>query len=212
QAQAGELDEAVTYLQSLRANNPDQAEKLWLLEVNLLIDQDKKPQALIAANAALAEFPRNIETRYARAMLLDSEGQTDKAEQDLNTILEIQPDSSVTLNALGYILTERTNRLDEAQRHIEKALTLDPENPAILDSMGWVLFRQGKVMEALDYLSRAWAVYPDPEVAAHYGEALWSIGEEEQARIIWQKGLEADPDHDILTKTVERLTTTGSHE
>ncbi|WP_372966499.1 tetratricopeptide repeat protein, partial [Marinobacter sp.] len=46
QAQAGELDEAVTYLQSLRANNPDQAEKLWLLEVNLLIDQDKKPQAL----------------------------------------------------------------------------------------------------------------------------------------------------------------------
>jgi len=212
QAQAGELDSALRHLQALRESNPGQAEKFRLLEVNLLIDQDRNQQALATADSALEEFPENIEIRYARAMLLDSIDQHDKAEQDLMTILDIQPDSSVTLNALGYILTERTNRLEEAQGYIERALSIDPENPAILDSMGWVLFRQGKVAEALKYLSQAWAAYPDPEVAAHYGEALWVAGEEEQARFVWEEGLDNDPDHETLLETIERLTTTGGDE
>ena len=212
QAQTGELDKALSHLQSLKQNNPDQTEKFWLLEINLLIDQGQTQQALSTADTALEAFPKNVEIRYARAMLLDSIEQHDNAEQDLRTILDIQPDSSVTLNALGYILTERTDRLDEARGYIERALALDPENPAILDSMGWVLFRQGKTTEALDYLSRAWAAYPDPEVAAHYGEALWVAGEEEQARIVWEEGLDTDPDHEILQKTIERLNNNGSNE
>jgi tetratricopeptide (TPR) repeat protein len=116
----------------------------------------------------------------------------------------------VALNALGYILTIRTERLDEARSYIERALALDPNNPAILDSMGWVLFRQGDTEAALEYLADAWAAYPDPEVAAHYGEALWVSGNEEQARVIWEEGLEQDPDHDILIETIQRLTGNGN--
>ncbi|RMJ05444.1 bacteriophage N4 receptor, outer membrane subunit [Marinobacter litoralis] len=212
QAQAGELNEALSHIQALRANNPEQAEKFWLLEINLLIDQDKKTEALAATNTALAEHPKNVEARYARAMLLDANGKSEQAEQDLKAILDIEPTSSITLNALGYILTERTDRLQEAQGYIERALALDPDNPAILDSMGWVLFKQGRTMEALNYLSEAWGAYPDPEVSAHYGEALWSIGEEEQARIVWEEGLDKDPDHEILLETIERLTNEGSEE
>ncbi|WP_323754109.1 tetratricopeptide repeat protein [Marinobacter sp.] len=211
-AQAGELSEAISHLHSLRANNPEQAEKFWLLEINLLIDQNKKARALAATNTALEEYPKNVEARYARAMLLDARGEPEQAEQDLKAILDIEPASSITLNALGYILTERTDRLQEAQGYIERALALDPDNPAILDSMGWVLFKQGRTMEALDYLSQAWGAYPDPEVSAHYGEALWSIGEEEQARIVWEEGLDNDPDHEILLETIERLTNDGSEE
>lgn len=212
QAEIGELDEALANIRELRGNNPDQASQFWLLEVNLLLDQGMEQQALDAANSALDEFPEHIEIRYARAMLLDTMGETDEAEADLSTIIDAQPDNAVALNALGYILTVRTDRLDEARKHIEKALSLDPENPAILDSMGWVLYRQGDNEAALNYLSQAWAAYPDPEVAAHYGEVLWVTGNEEQARIVWEEAMDLDPGHELLNETIERLTGNGRDE
>ncbi|WP_144822645.1 tetratricopeptide repeat protein [Marinobacter piscensis] len=205
----GRLDEALENIRSLRNANPGKAENLWLLEVNLLLDQKRQQQALTAASDALADYPGNLEVRYARAMLFDAMDQPGKAEQDLRTIVESEPDNAIALNALGYILTTRTDRLSEARGYIEQALALDPENPAIQDSMGWVLFQEGQIQSALEYLSRAWAAYPDPEVAAHYGEALWMSGADEQAQVIWKEGLEQDPEHEILRETIERLTGSG---
>lgn len=205
-AEQGELDEALADIRDIRKNNPDQDENFRLLEINLLLDRDHDERALQAANEALKSFPGNVRIRYARAMLLDSMDKPEQAEADLRTIIEEQPDNAVALNALGYILTTRTDRLDEARDYIERALAIDPENPAILDSMGWVLYLQGNTDESLSYLSRAWEAYADPEVAAHYGEALWQTGNQEQARSIWREGFEQDPDHPILTETVDRLT------
>ncbi|PTB92446.1 hypothetical protein C9974_12675 [Marinobacter sp. B9-2] len=211
-AENGQLEDAIDRIRRLREANPRQAENFWLLEVNLLLDQEKQQEALSTATEALEEYPDNIEIRYARAMLYDSIGQPGDAEADLKQILEQEPENAVALNALGYILTTRTDRLREARGYIEKALQLDPDNPAILDSMGWVLFLEGQIEPALDYLSRAWAAFPDPEVAAHYGEALWMNGAEEQARIIWQEGLEQDSDHEVLRETINRLTNGGEPE
>ncbi len=205
-AEQGELDEALADIREIRNNNPEQEENFRLLEINLLLDRDHDERALQAANEALESFPGNVRIRYARAMLLDSMDKPEQAEADLRKIIEEQPDNAVALNALGYILTTRTDRLDEARDYIERALAIDPENPAILDSMGWALYLQGNTNEALDYLSQAWEAYADPEVAAHYGEALWQTGKREQARTIWKEGLEQDPDHPILTETLERLT------
>ena len=205
-AEQGELEEALANIQALRQANPQQAENFWQLEVNLLIDHGTGSEALAAANAALQEFPDNIQLRYARAMQLDAVGRAGDAEADLRTILAAEPENAVALNALGYIITVHSDRYDEAQTLIEKALAQDPENPAILDSMGWVLFKQGNSEQALDYLTRAWEVFPDPEVAAHLGEVLWQTGNQSQARIIWEQGLEQDPDHPVLRETIERLT------
>ena len=211
-AENGQLEDAIDRIRRLREANPRQAENFWLLEVNLLLDQEQQQQALSTATAALEEHPDNIEIRYARAMLYDGIGQPADAEADLKQIIEQEPENAVALNALGYILTTRTDRLREARGYIEKALRLDPNNPAILDSMGWVLFLEGQLEPALEYLSRAWAAFPDPEVAAHYGEALWMNGAEEQARIIWQEGLEQDSNHEVLRETIDRLTNGGDTE
>ncbi|MDL0430627.1 tetratricopeptide repeat protein [Marinobacter sp. TBZ242] len=205
-AEQGDLDEALSAIRELRDNNPAQEENFHLLEINLLLDRERKQQALEAANTALEDYPDNIRIRYARAMLLDSLDKPGQAEADLRKIIEEQPQNAVALNALGYIITSRSDRYDEARDYIERALEIDPENPAILDSMGWVLYKQGETEEALTYLSRAWEAYKDPEVAAHLGEVLWQTGEQEQARIIWEEGFAQDPDHPVLIETVERLT------
>jgi tetratricopeptide (TPR) repeat protein len=176
-----------------------------LLEVNLLIDNNAGARALKVANAALDAHPENVDLRYARAMQLDAAGRYQEAEADLRTILETEPNNPVALNALGYIITIRSERYDEARILIEQALEQDPENPAILDSMGWVLFKQGNTDQALDYLTRAWEAFPDPEVAAHLGEVLWETGDRTQARIVWQEGLKSDPDHALLQETIDRV-------
>ncbi|WP_254774267.1 tetratricopeptide repeat protein [Marinobacter sp. AC-23] len=156
----GKLDEALENIRSMRSDNPKQAEKFWLLEVNLLLDQSLQQEALEAASSALEEYPENLQIRYARAMLFDALEQPAKAETDLKRIVENDPENAVALNALGYILTTQTDRLKEARGYIEQALALDPENPAILDSMGWVLLQEGQIEPALNYLSRAWAAIP----------------------------------------------------
>jgi predicted Zn-dependent protease len=204
-AEQGDLDAALVDIQTLREGNPEQAENFWLLEVNLLLDNDRPETALETANDALADYPGNIQLRYARAMQLDSSGRHEEAEEDLRAILDDEPDNAVALNALGYIITIRSDRYEEAQELIERALAQDPENPAILDSMGWVLFKQGETERALDYLTRAWEAYPDPEVAAHLGEVLWQTGDRSQAEMIWEQGLEQAPEHPVLRETIERL-------
>lgn len=205
-AEQGDLQGALAAIQTLREGNPDQAENFWLLEVNLLTANDEHARALDALNTALDAYPDSVQLRYARAMQLDSAGRYEEAEADLRTILEAEPDNAVALNALGYIITTRSDRYGEARALIEQALAQDPENPAILDSMGWVLFKQGQSEKALTYLTRAWETFPDPEVAAHLGEVLWQTGEQSQARIIWDDGLKIDPEHRILRQTIERVT------
>lgn len=201
----GDLEGALEELRTLRQQMPDLAENLWLIEVNTLLDLDQKADALGAATEALQEYPENARIRYTRAMLFDEMDRTAEAEADLRQIIEAQPDNAVALNALGYILTEKTDRLQEALELLKQAHELDPENPAILDSMGWVHFKLGNIAQALDYLRQAYDAFPDPEVAAHYGEALYASGEPDQARVVWHRAMDEQPDNTIIPATMERL-------
>jgi Flp pilus assembly protein TadD len=126
-------------------------------------------------------------------------------EDDLRRIIAAEPDNATALNALGYTLANRTDRYAEAQALISQALAARPNEPAILDSMGWVLFRLGEYEQAINYLSQAYARFPDPEVAAHLGEVLWVSGDTNSARDVWRGALQQDPSHRVLLETLQRL-------
>ncbi|MDP5070048.1 MAG: tetratricopeptide repeat protein [Congregibacter sp.] len=126
-------------------------------------------------------------------------------ESDLRAIIASEPDNSTAINALGYTLANRTQRYEEAYALIAQALALQPDEPAILDSMGWVLYRMGDLMGAKQYLTRAYASFPDPEVAAHLGEVLWVSGDTTGAMDIWRSALQEDPQHVVLKETLARL-------
>ena len=54
-------------------------------------------------------------------------------------------------------------------------------------------------------LARAFELMEDHEIAAHYGEYLWAIGEQDEAWKIWKQGLKQRPDSSIIKRTLERL-------
>ena len=98
-----------------------------------------------------------------------------------------------------------TDRYEEAETLIRQAYILQPNEASIVDSMGWIAYRLGRNQEALQFLARAWELDRNPEIAAHLGEVLWASGQKEEARGIWQEGVEIDATNYVLVKTLERL-------
>jgi len=200
-----DLDSALEYLAQLRSEQINNADKLWIVEYQLLNTLDKRDRALESLNSAIEASPSNEQLLYARAMHFDGDNNIAGMEADLSAILESDPNNAIALNALGYTLADRTDRLQEALQLITRALALKPNNPAIMDSMGWVLFKLGETEKSLQLLGAAYLNYPDGEVAAHLGEVLWSTGKEKEARQVWNNSLRQQPNHKVLRATLERL-------
>ena len=159
-------------------------------------------------DAALKADPGDEELLYARALLHERMNRFDLSEADLKAIIEQDANDARALNALGYMLVTRTTRLEEAAKLIGKAQELAPNDPAILDSMGWVQFKLGKPKDALPWLQKAHAIFPDPEVAAHLGEVLWTLGEKDKARALLEAAAAEEGSHPVLRETMQRLLST----
>ena len=142
---------------------------------------------------------------YELAMAAEKVGRVEEMEKALREIIERNPRYHHAYNALGYSLAERNIRLDEARQLIIKALEFAPEDPYITDSLGWVEFRLGKFAEAEAILRRAFESKPDAEIAAHWGEVLWTMGQKDKALSVWRRAAQLNADNDTLIETLRRL-------
>lgn len=203
-AKDGRPEDARKHLQNIRAENPLQQNILTQAEGEILMEGKHYDEALTLYNKAL-EGGYNSELLYARAMLAEKMGRLDILEEDLNAIIEREPDNAMALNALGYTLADRTDRYTEAYDLIKRALELKPNDFYILDSMGWVLYRMGRLDEAIVYLNRALKERRDPEIAAHLGEVLWVKGDRAAAREVWDTALKETPDDTKLLDVIKRF-------
>lgn len=201
----GRLSDARKHLDEARNRYPVHAVQLYLLETEILVGAGEYHNALELFDAAVIRHPESINLLYARAMVQEKLGKLEALEKDLRTIIKLQPDNAAALNALGYTLADRTDRYKEALELIEKAYSIDSDDPAIMDSMGWIQYRLGNLESALKHLTRAYAKFPDHEVAAHLGEVLWMMGRKDEAVALWDEALEKKPESDILRTTRERL-------
>jgi len=199
------LAAARAYLHGIELQTSQQELRLYLVEGELLRDEGAREEAQQVYDAALQQFPDNVELLYARAMNAEGLGRLDLLERDLNAILKQEPDNVQALNALGYTLADRTDRFDEAYDLIRRAYEQRPDDPAIIDSMGWVTYRLGRLDEAEGYLRQALEKHFDAEIAAHLGEVLWARGRQDEARQIWHDALQRDPDHVLLKQVIERF-------
>jgi tetratricopeptide (TPR) repeat protein len=201
----GRVTAARQYLNDLPAVTIDQRVQVRQAEAQLLRDANDHAEAYVVLAKALKEHPDSTDLLYDSAMVAEKLDRIDEAEQQLRRVLELKPDDAQALNALGYTLVDRTKRLTEGLGYIERANKISPEDPFIMDSMGWALFRLGRSQDAETYLTRALALRPDAEIAAHLGEVLWARGDHAKAQEVWQSQLKASPDHPVLLETVRRL-------
>ncbi|MFT5420979.1 MAG: tetratricopeptide (TPR) repeat protein [Candidatus Endobugula sp.] len=201
----GKVAAAQSLFAQLRLQSPKKTEPIYVTETNLLVQNKADNAALLILNIAIDEFPDNRDLRYNRSTVYERQDQLALMESDLRHVLTIDADNVMALNGLGYFLATRTERYEEAYQLISRALKLQPNDAAIIDSMGWVVFKMGRIDEAIGYLRKAFDLYPDPEVAAHLGEALWSKGNKQAAKTLWENNLHANPNAPEILETLKRL-------
>ena len=204
-ARQGQLQAGIALIRELPERRTDDARNKLFAEVALLKEFKQLPMAYERLGQAVASAPQDVELIYEQAMTAEKLNLLTDMERLLRRVTEIKPDYAAAYNALGYSLADRNLRLPEAKQLIQKALEFAPTDPFIRDSLGWVEFRLGNLQEAARILSDAYKDKPDPEIAAHLGEVLWSLQQRDRALAVWREGHMMNPDNETLQETLQRL-------
>ena len=204
-ASRGQLAEGRQLIRSLPERNPGDARLKVLAEIGLLRDLKQYQLAYDLLAQTSAASPEDTDLLYDQAMMAEKLGQLPDMERLLRRVMAIKPDAYNAYNALGYSLADRNVRLPEAKMLIQKALAFVPNDPYIRDSLAWVEFRMGNNAEAAKIFAEAFKTKPDAEIAAHYGEVLWAMGQRDKAIAIWREGQLLNPENETLVETLKRL-------
>ena len=143
-----------------------------------------------------------------RGVAYERVGEWDKAEKDLLSSLEADPDQAYVINYLAYSWIEQGVKIAKSLKMLEKANNLKPDDPYIIDSLGWALFKLERYNDAKNYLQSAVKLMPaDPIINDHYGDVLWKNGKKIQARYYWNyvlnlKNTEEELKDDIKNKLI----------
>ena len=201
----GKLAEGRALIRGLPERSPADARLKLMAEIGLLRDLKQYQLASDLLGEAIVKFPVEPDLIYDQAMMAEKLGQLPEMERLLRRVMEMKPDFHNAYNALGYSFADRNVRLIEAKDLIQKALVYVPSDPFIRDSLGWVEFRMGNSAEAIKIFADAFKTKPDAEIAAHFGEVLWSLGERDKAMAIWREGHLLNPENETLLETLKRL-------
>ena len=203
--QLGQFEEAHDWLAQLSRGSSRLEVQFISMESAILLQEGYPERAGELLDLSLNRYPNHADLLFSRVFVHDTVGDMAGSEADLQQIIRMQPDNARALNHLGYMLADRTERYEEALELIERAIALEPEDPAIIDSLGWAQYKLGILEEALENLRRAYAAFPDHEVAAHLGEVLWALDRREEAEQIWEEALAENPESEFVVPTMERL-------
>ena len=192
QAASGDLDGAEETLRDIIAAAPAQAVNAWLELAGIVRRQGDQTKAAAVIDDALEATGNNPNILWAKASLLERDGDYDGAIAIYEDLYVANSSSVVIANNLASMLTTYRGDPESLDRAWTIARRLrDAEVPAFQDTYGWLLFRRGNPEEALPYLESAAAGLPDdPVVQVHLGLAYAALERNEQALAQIQKAVD----------------------
>ena len=202
---------AMQVLDAYTAAHPQSAFEVLIAKAHALGDHGDFDEALALLTAAQERYPHHPTLQYERAEMFERAGRVHDSVAAFEQLLAERPGDPNLQNALGYTLADHGLELSRAEGLIRGALAKTPDNPAVLDSLAWTRLRRGDARGAVGTLARAYTIGRDPEIAAHWGEALWMSGNHAEARQVWAAALARHPDSEPLKATLHRLLPAG-HE
>jgi tetratricopeptide (TPR) repeat protein len=144
---------------------------------------------------SMKDLPPGAGALMREAQRAEAERDYKKAVEKYEEILHQDENNVYVLSYLGkaqYMI----NNLDDCEKTVERALALDPEDPASLYLLGILRYRQEKLDEALDALSRS-AKYNSTNAGTqnYLGCVLADKGLRSAAETAFRKALAADPEY-----------------
>jgi tetratricopeptide (TPR) repeat protein len=217
-ADAGKENESVLLAKSVLKGGPDDRDSyIMLSQIYMRLKRWKDSEDAIAQAEKLATRPEEKEyIRFLQGSIYERQKKYDLAEQAFRQVLQQDPNNSMTLNYLGYMLADRNIHLEEALTLIKKAIDLDPQNYNYIDSLGWVYFKLGNYDQAEENLRRAADKSPnDATIQDHLGELYartsrfkLAAAHWEHALDEWSKSVPGDVDQQDVTRVSKKLENT----
>ncbi|MEM9225596.1 MAG: tetratricopeptide repeat protein, partial [Pseudomonadota bacterium] len=202
-------DEALKITRETLARTDDRNIRIQLADLLQSLDRDGEAEAtfsdVIESDEAMGEYDWRI--YFARGGARERLGEWPRAENDLQTAMNLNPNDPTIMNYLGYSWIDRGINLQAGLDLIQDALRLDPESGAITDSLGWAYYKLGNYERAIFYLERATELAPDiSEILDHLGDAYWQVGRFKEAGFQWERALKyatGEAEIDLLEKKLE---------
>jgi tetratricopeptide (TPR) repeat protein len=165
----------------------------WLHLATLKLTQKKPDEARETLENGLKAIPKSEEMHLLLATTLSEAGEVDRAIQEYDALLRLNPRALVAANNLASLLTDQKGD----QKSLERALVIakdfetDASNPYFLDTLGWVHHKLGNSGQALHFIQQAAAKAPDhPVVNYHLGLAYFKAGQTAEAKTYLQKAVD----------------------
>lgn len=117
--------------------------------------------------------------------------------------LSLDSKSNLLKNNFAFRLATAKKDLELAQSIIEQAVSSSPGQSQYQDTYGWVYFQQGKYDKAKAQFEKAYEINAqDRLILEHLGDVEFKLGNKAKALDWWKRGLEIDPEHELLKKKI----------
>jgi len=128
----------------------------------------------------------STEAMSVLAILLEMTGRSDESEELYQRLIELEPENSIAINNLAWILSEEKGQYKQALELTEKGLKLAPNYIDLIETRGVVFYRMGEFTKSVQDLTKCIELYPSstPQYAAasfHLARALDKIGRKDEA-------------------------------
>lgn len=172
----------------------------------LYVASNQQQSALESLQTALKQDPSNQNAMLLMAMIHDQQKNHAAARDTYEKLLILNPKSSLALNNLAYLYSERFQDLDKAYDMAQSARALLPDEPHTADTFGWILYKKGQYARAVGMLEESAAALPnEPDVQYHLGMARYMTGLEQPAIDAFERALELNPKIDSAAEIQQRL-------
>ena len=113
------------------------------------------------ARKALERAPQHARLLLHLALALEQLGETERAADAYQRVLESDPDDVVSMNNLAVLLSELGRDLDHALSLVDRAISRYPELSALHDTRGQVLAAMGRAGDATQAYETAVSLQPE---------------------------------------------------
>lgn len=173
----------------------------------LLSENKEYDQAMDVIKDGVERFPHNTDLRFLLGTLYDKVGKVDQTIEEMNRVLEVNPDHAQALNYVAYTYADQNKLLDQAEAMARRASEIEPDDGYILDTLGWTLYKQGRTVEAIKTLEAAYKLKSDESVIAeHLGDAYYKNQMTNKAKAMYKKALELEKNEQQVTKIKSKIT------
>ena len=188
--------------------NPDNIQSLLNVVSILLRFQDKENAVNLIFNITdkvIEKEPDNIAALQVQATISNINQDIQKAIERYKQILEYEPENTVAMNNMAWVLSEELNKPNEALKLAEKGLSINSNYADLNDTTGVIYFRLGNYNKSIEQLEKAISLYNtnDPELVNtfyHLGRSHYLAGNKVEADKLLQRAKDFNESTNTLSE------------